>query len=263
MVDLASILGRALRDGPASLTLGFSSFIDLWYCPLHAHAVHELVLHPTGRGRTRLADGTCFDFVPGDAVLYAPQQRHDQQLDVPGEDLCLQFTLPRPIPELDRALFLPQACAAVADSELRRLCQRVGDGVVARQTQDHRLSAVLLQVLAQLAPAAPSAPAGHAQRARRLIAERYQDPGRVADIAGELGIGEDHLRHLFAEAFGQSPVQWLIEVRLARAKELLANTPLGLAAIARQVGWATERHLCTVFRREVGSSPAAWRRQRR
>jgi AraC-like DNA-binding protein len=252
-----------LRDGPASLTLGFASLIDLSYCQQHAHAVHELVLHPSGRGRTRLADGTCFEFVPGDAVLYGPQQRHDQQLDVPGEDLCLQFTLPRPVPELDRALFLPQACSAVADSELRRLSQRVGDGPIARQTQNHRLSAVLLQILERVAPSEPTAVAGHALRARQLIAERYQDPGRVADIARELGIGEDHLRHLFTDTFGQSPVQWLTEVRLARAKELLANTPLGLAEIARQVGWATERHLCTVFRRAVGTSPAAWRRQRR
>lgn len=264
MATLADELCRALAGAPVVPVLGLAVAVDLTYCPLHGHRSWELVAHPSGRGTTRLGDGRRWDFAPGDAVLYAPHQRHDQQLSEPGDDLCLQFELPAATPALDGGALL----AGVLDGELaieaRLLCRQRPGSPAERLAWGHRLSALLLRLAARCGDGAgpATAPEDHATRARRIIAERHRDLGRLEEVAAELGIGHDHLRHLFRKAFGTSLVGWLTEVRLARAKELLERSPLSLAGIAREVGWGNERYLCSVFRRLTGTSPGRWRQQR-
>ncbi len=67
----------------------------------------------------------------------------------------------------------------------------------------------------------------------------------------------------FARAFKQttgiSPHQYVLKQRIERAKFLLANTNLTLQAISYQLGFSSQSHFTTTFRRSVGVTPKAFR----
>ncbi len=261
MPNPAAILAATVRSAAPSFVLALTSSVDLSYCHVHAHRTCELVLHPSGRGITTMGDGQRILFAPGDAVLYPPHERHDQQLSEPGEDLIVQFDVSGPLPS--KAFLLAGAVDAHAAGLARTICRQTASTPSGRSAVGYLIAALILALCERIDPSAGEGlvDEGHAARARRIIAERYRDLGRLEHVAHELGIGHDHLRHLFRAAYGISLVGWLTEVRLARARELLTRTPLPLAEVARQVGWPNERYLCGVFRRNTGMTPTAWRRR--
>ena len=80
------------------------------------------------------------------------------------------------------------------------------------------------------------------------------------EIAAALGISRSHFDHLFVHETGHSVGKEILSQRLREAKRLLADTDLPIAAIARQTGFCNAGYLSNTFRRAVGLSPKAWRR---
>ena len=62
---------------------------------------------------------------------------------------------------------------------------------------------------------------------------------------------------------GTPPHRWLLRQRVRRAGEMLERTDESISVIAASCGFADQSHLTRVFHAMVGSSPAAWRRQRK
>jgi AraC family transcriptional regulator len=73
-------------------------------------------------------------------------------------------------------------------------------------------------------------------------------------------------RSYFSRAFkistGLAPHQWLLQARIAKAKQLLLETNRPLAQIAIDIGFADQAHFTRTFRRDAGESPGAWQRAR-
>jgi AraC-like DNA-binding protein len=59
---------------------------------------------------------------------------------------------------------------------------------------------------------------------------------------------------------GLSPHRWLLNRRIALAQRLIYESATPLNEVAVSCGFADQSHLTRVFLRNVGSSPAAWRR---
>ncbi|NIF74943.1 helix-turn-helix transcriptional regulator, partial [Burkholderia sp. Ap-962] len=110
---------------------------------------------------------------------------------------------------------------------------------------------------------APS-PAGDAARldfARidRWLRTRLAEPLRVADLAAHCGFGIRRFHQLFVDAFGETPHQYLLKLRLDTAVLLLANPSCALAEIAADVGFADQSALTHAFTRRFGVAPGQWR----
>lgn len=84
-------------------------------------------------------------------------------------------------------------------------------------------------------------------------------PWTVADLAGLAAVSRATFARRFAELVGEPPLAYLTRRRLAEAADLLTDTDLTLAAIARQVGYGSPYALSAAFSRRYGSSPSAWR----
>ncbi|OMB79873.1 hypothetical protein A5746_06580 [Mycolicibacterium conceptionense] len=65
----------------------------------------------------------------------------------------------------------------------------------------------------------------------------------------------------FRDAFHTTPYQFLLDLRIDRAKTLLLTTSQTIAEIAVSVGFSTPSHFATAFRRRVGISPSSYRRR--
>ncbi|HOM16794.1 MAG TPA: DNA-binding transcriptional regulator [Thermoguttaceae bacterium] len=84
---------------------------------------------------------------------------------------------------------------------------------------------------------------------------------RVQDIVRYVGLSRSALQRRFRHLLGRSIHQMLFQVRLERAKMLLAETDLTLADIAERAGFHYAEYLHCVFQKHFGMTPGQYRRQ--
>jgi AraC family transcriptional regulator of adaptative response / DNA-3-methyladenine glycosylase II len=99
-------------------------------------------------------------------------------------------------------------------------------------------------------------------RALRLIAEGAPDRGTVEEFAGRVGLGSRHLRRLFVEHLGASPIRIAISRRVHFARSLIEETDLPITKIAACAGFRSIRQFNHAMRTTTGESPTELRRVR-
>lgn len=81
----------------------------------------------------------------------------------------------------------------------------------------------------------------------------------LADIAASCGLSPSHFARRFKSTMGVPPHQYLVQMRIERAKRLLQG-PLPIVQVALECGFTHQEHLTSVFRRCTGLTPAVFRR---
>ena len=74
-------------------------------------------------------------------------------------------------------------------------------------------------------------------------------------LAQQLGISEVYLRKLFATHCGRSPKQYILDVRIQKAKKMLLDTPYTVTTISELCGFTSLYHFCRIFKQRTGFSP--------
>ncbi|WP_217593832.1 AraC family transcriptional regulator [Cohnella sp. GbtcB17] len=99
----------------------------------------------------------------------------------------------------------------------------------------------------------------------RYLDEVYHDPAvGLEDMARFAELSPQHLNHLFRAATGMSPYQFLIHLRIQKAKEELAGPgDRTIKAIAARVGFLDASHFVSTFRRLEQKTPEQYRRLHR
>jgi AraC family transcriptional regulator of adaptative response / DNA-3-methyladenine glycosylase II len=97
-------------------------------------------------------------------------------------------------------------------------------------------------------------------RALRLIDEDSQMSLPVEDLGRRLGVGSRHLRRLFAEHLGASPLTVIRTRRVQFARHLIDQTDLSMAQVAASSGFASIRQFNQTIRETFGKPPTALRR---
>jgi len=82
----------------------------------------------------------------------------------------------------------------------------------------------------------------------------------LADVADASGTSVSSLTRGFKTALSVSPHRWVLSRRIALAQRLIYESATPLKEVAIACGFADQSHLTRVFVRNVGSSPAVWRR---
>ena len=78
-------------------------------------------------------------------------------------------------------------------------------------------------------------------------------------LARELNVSYSSFRHTFQEHTGSSPHQYLLELRLVRARNLLTQTTQSVKGIAQRTGFGDEHYFCRFFKMKTGLTPGQWR----
>lgn len=82
----------------------------------------------------------------------------------------------------------------------------------------------------------------------------------IPDLARIVRLSPSHFARAFRMSAGVSPHAFVVRARMEEAKRLMRQTAQPLCAIAATCGLADQAHLCRLFRRFEGVSPAVWRR---
>jgi AraC-like DNA-binding protein len=93
----------------------------------------------------------------------------------------------------------------------------------------------------------------------KYIESNYSSPTLCnEDIASQCHISEVYLRKLFTEKYGMSPKQFIIDIRINKAKQLLGEGHMKISAIAEQCGFSSPYHFCRTFKSHTGYTPSEY-----
>ncbi|MGH7146098.1 MAG: helix-turn-helix domain-containing protein [Planctomycetota bacterium] len=91
------------------------------------------------------------------------------------------------------------------------------------------------------------------------MAEHIGAPVAVEAMAARVGLSAGHFRALFKQTLRSTPAQYLIQLRLERARRLLITSELTVNEVARTLGWSYPHYFIRQFKQGCGVTPAAWR----
>ena len=253
----------------------------------HSHDFIELMIFHGGRGVHRV-DGNDYPVVAGDVFVVHGDQTHayTQRQDMQVAEVSFnatRFRLPtdqlRKLPGY-HALFVLEPrrrTRARFRGHLRlsptRLAEamRLLDGM-RREYQSRApgyeamLLGRLIELMVYLAREYSRTGTGEAKALLRvgevisLLERQFDRPWRLEELCGVAHMSRSNLSVVFREATGQTPIEYLIHVRLRQAMHLLGATDRKVTQIAYDVGFSDSNYLARKFRQVVGMSPSAYRR---
>ena len=130
------------------------------------------------------------------------------------------------------------------------------------------LSVALLLALSRLDPLKDrSSRAGQLapwqiRRVTEYLAAHLSDDIQLQTVSDLVKLSRSYFSRAFKISTGHAPHQWLLQARIAKAKELLVEGDLPLAQIAVDIGFADQAHFTRTFGRVVGQTPRTWQRAR-
>ncbi|MGV3756070.1 MAG: helix-turn-helix domain-containing protein [Verrucomicrobiota bacterium] len=258
---------------------------------LNWHEHLEMILPVTGSGRFRLGEQV-MDFSPGDLLLVDNQKMHGMQ-DLSGDHQSLViFFMPELIYRMgsfqcdaaflspfferaDSALPVLRGNDPAAESvhasivELVKTYQSIG----AAQDKQVACKLHLLQILHGLRKhfqVQGTVSPGYAQQRQRVqrlkrlfdfLNQHFAQKLKVAEAASMVGMSETRFKDFFKRTTGSTFAQYVIQLRLSRATQLLRDTELSVAEIALQTGFCDQSHFDNRFKDSFEVSPKEYRQK--
>ena len=169
-----------------------------------------------------------------------------------------------------------------ADHHGDPVIQRLADALAATEAADHLHSGICADALRlailtrnfsrQAGPAssvhvvenaagrnAKSLQKWRLKRVLQYVDEHLAAKITLNDLATVAGLSRMHFAAQFRAAMGMRPHQYLLKRRIERAEDLLKQAEMSLVEIALTVGFQTQAHFTTVFKRFAGDTPHQWK----
>ena len=238
----------------------------------HGRVLQEFALVYISRGRGTFESGQSFSAIigPGEAFLifpkiwhrYRPDPEigwHEHWIGFDGENahcwLRQKFISPK------NPLIKIQAEDTVI-ATFSRMMQTIRANRPALQQILAGATASLLGLIysaQQTQPAADTETPSAIELAISRIHSEFQHDLNMETLAQELGVSYTWFRRTFAMHSGLTPHQYLLELRIIRARELLTGTNLSVKEIAMQTGFEDEHYFSRLFRNKLNLTPSQWR----
>lgn len=100
------------------------------------------------------------------------------------------------------------------------------------------------------------------EETKKYIENHYAEPISTVLLAKKAGLSPKYYSQLFKKEYGIGVQDFLTEIRIGKAKELLVKTSYSLRVISASVGYADEFYLSRVFKKIVGVPPTNYRKKR-
>lgn len=95
----------------------------------------------------------------------------------------------------------------------------------------------------------------------KYIVENYSQKIKINELADYVGVNRSYLASSFKKATGYSPQEYLLSIRMERAKSLLETTDLPVNTISNSVGYSDQLAFSRMFKRYAGVSPTTYREE--
>ena len=95
---------------------------------------------------------------------------------------------------------------------------------------------------------------------RRYIDNHYKETLTLDQLAEEANVNKYYLAHAYKQAYGISPINYMIARRIDEGKRLLAETDLSLSQVSGILGFSSASYFSQSFRKAEGISPIEYRK---
>lgn len=92
------------------------------------------------------------------------------------------------------------------------------------------------------------------------LSKHYSKKVKLDDLASEFSLNKYHLHRAFKQITGCTPNEYLIRIRITRAKQLLCETDTSVREVAEQVGVDNTSHFINLFKAHEGVTPSSFRK---
>jgi AraC-like DNA-binding protein len=162
----------------------------------------------------------------------------------------------------------PPAYVSALDQELAsvvlRFLRSIETGADRRVLAPMYLKEMVYRVLQReqyarlLAIAAAEAASNPVSAVLEYVRGHLTEPLTVADMAEQVSLSPSAFAHLFREVTGRAPYQFVKEMRLDRARELLIDGQFAVTRVSKEVGYGSVSHFISEFRARFGVTPRAY-----
>lgn len=158
-------------------------------------------------------------------------------------------------------LHLDKDCCVKVDKyeelaeRFRKFGSIAGDDDDAARTNSIMTYELLLDI-ARMVPDKPEP----AREILKIIKEKYSVNVSISSLCSKYGIGGSSLWRFFKKEFGLSPMEYLTDLRMKKALDLLRNTGLSVRTVARNCGIPDASSFCSLFKKKYGMTPGEFRR---
>ncbi len=126
-----------------------------------------------------------------------------------------------------------------------------------------RAGALILLLLSEvLGRARKSSQVGEAEnlveRAKFLMQENVSASMRVEEVGERLGVGQEKFYEAFKAYTGMTPYQYFIQLKILKAKELLAEPDASVKEVAFTLGFEDPYYFSRLFKKKTGLAPSEW-----
>lgn len=101
------------------------------------------------------------------------------------------------------------------------------------------------------------------QMAVRYIYKHYSENITILDLAERYEMSPNYFSSIFKQEIGISAVNFITDVRMKKAQELLAKSDNSVVDIAKKVGYEDSQYFFRVFKKNVGMTPLQYREENR
>lgn len=257
-----------------------------WGRSFHRRSV-EFCLNLDGRGAVGTGSRTRSDYVPGncgyyalaDGPLAASREAHDRHrfvtLEFSRKHLQRQFAQNEPDlePEIRRVIFDDKETTVVAPArqmsiEQRAVVASLAEPPVAKAAQILWYQSKALELMAHFM-FAPKDPEFFCMRQKRVARERVErvkellardlaDPPALEALGQEVGCSPFYLSRIFSREVGLTIPQYLRNIRMERAAELLRTGRYNVTEAATEVGYSSLSHFSKAFCETIGCCPVLY-----
>ncbi|MNH92862.1 Bifunctional transcriptional activator/DNA repair enzyme AdaA [compost metagenome] len=95
-----------------------------------------------------------------------------------------------------------------------------------------------------------------ALRIQQYIVQHYREPLRIHDLARYVDRSPNYVSNVFKEVTGRTPVEYMHEIRVAAARELLLTTNMTIGQISDSLGYCDQTYFNYMYKKIIGHPPS-------
>lgn len=92
-----------------------------------------------------------------------------------------------------------------------------------------------------------------------LMHSNYNAKYTICDYAKDCNLSESRFIHKFKASTGKTPVQYIMQIRMNEAKDLLSYSSLNISEVSSIIGYENPLYFSRIFKRETGMSPSEYK----
>ena len=267
---LSSEMNHNTRSAPRLLYITAAKYEGDWACVPHNHTCAEIFYIVGGHGSFVINDQS-HPVEEDDLVVINPRVQHTELSD---ESQNLEYivlgvdSLELAVGDEDQKQFHIlrfRKSNASPRSYMLDMLQEMRSAAQGHESLcQHLLQVLLIRIMRHFDHTARIIPSRkkvskECAAARRYIDSHFRESLTLDHLAEVVHINKYHMVHSFTKAYGVSPINYLLSLRLQESKYLLQSTDHSMSQIAQMVGFSSPCYFSQVFHKAMGMSPRDYR----